>query len=215
MQRPTRRPVGPLDLRRTVRANLHTARLGPAGTTILVPERFVFHTRSRRSLDWHVVLVVDVSGSMEVATVYSALVAAVLSALPALSVRFITFSTVVIDLTDHVEDPLGLLLEVSVGGGTDIGLGLRHARDGITVPSRTIVAVVSDFEEGTSVGRLLSEVRALAESGAHLLGIAALDDTGAPTFNRGIAEQVAAAGMPVAALSPLALARWIGERINA
>ena len=46
--------------------------------------------------------------------------------------------------------------------------------------TRTIVALVTDFEEGVSVGGLLAEVRALAESGAHLLGLAALDDRGQP-----------------------------------
>jgi Mg-chelatase subunit ChlD len=212
--RPTRRPGGPLDLDRTVRANLHTARRGPDGAAMLVPERPRFRTRGRRAADWHVTIVVDVSGSMEASTIYSAVVAAILNGLPALSVRFVAFSTEVVDLSDRVDDPLGLLLEVGIGGGTDIGAGLRYARQRLAVPSRTIVALVTDFEEGVSVGKLLAEVRALAESGAHLLGLAALDDRGQPDFNRAIATQVAAAGMPVAALSPLELARWIGERVR-
>jgi Mg-chelatase subunit ChlD len=212
--RPTRRPAGPLDLDRTVRANLHTARRGPDGGAVLVPERPRFRTRARRAADWHVTIVVDVSGSMEASTIYSAVIAAILNGLPALSVRFVTFSTEVVDLSGRVDDPLGLLLEVAVGGGTDIGAGLGYARQRLTVPRRTIVALVTDFEEGVSVGKLLAEVRALAESGAQLLGLAALDDRGQPDFNRAIAAQVAAAGMPVAALSPLELARWIGERVR-
>ena len=212
--RATRRRGGPLHLDRTVRANLRTARRGTDGAWLLVPERPWFRTRTRRSADWHVSIVVDVSGSMEASTIYSAVVAAILNRLPALSVRFIAFSTAVLDLSDRVDDPLGLLLEISVGGGTDIGGGLRYARERLTVPSRTIVALVTDFEEGVSVGKLLAEVRALSESGAHLLGLAALDDRGQPDFNRGIAAQVPAAGMPVAALSPLELARWIGERVR-
>jgi Mg-chelatase subunit ChlD len=161
-----------------------------------------------------VFIAVDVSGSMERSTIYSALVAAVLHGVPALSVRLVTFSTEVIDLSDRVADPLALLLEISVGGGTDIGKGLAYVREQITVPSRSIVAVVTDFCEGGSVGRLLGEVRGLAGSGAHLLGLAALDDTGRPVYNKAIAEQVAAAGMPVAALSPAELAAWIGEKVR-
>ncbi|MEO5874247.1 MAG: VWA domain-containing protein, partial [Streptosporangiaceae bacterium] len=107
-----------------------------------------------------------------------------------------------------------LLLEISVGGGTDIGLGLRYVREHLTVPTRSIVALVSDFEEGCSVPRLLGEVRALAESGAHLLGLAALDGTGNPAYNQAIAAQVAGAGMPVAALSPGELAAWIGAKVR-
>ena len=213
--RPTRRPVGPLDLRRTVAANLRTARLTDDGGVTLLPDDLVFRTRVRRSADWHVHLVVDVSGSMESSTVHAAVVAAIFAGLPALSVRFTAFSTEVVDLSEHVADPLSLLLEVRVGGGTDIGGALRVARDQLVVPSRTMVVVVSDFEEGTSVGRLLEEVRALAAAGVALLGVAALDDAGAgPALNRAVAEQVVAAGMPVAALSPLELARWVGERIR-
>lgn len=212
--RPTRRPGGRLDLPRTLRANLaHTRRLDD-GRTVVVPERPVFSTRSRREADWRLILVVDVSGSMEASVVWSALTAAVLGGVPTLSTHFLAFSTEVIDLTDRVDDPLSLLLEVQVGGGTHIAAGLAHARSLVTVPSRTLVAVVSDFEEGYPLAGLLGEVRALADSGVHLMGCAALDDTGTPRYSVPIARQLVAAGMPVAALSPLALARWVGDRLR-
>lgn len=212
--RPTRRPGGTLDLARTLRANLAHARRRPDGSVAVVPERPVFSTRARRESDWRLILVVDVSGSMEASVIWSALTAAVLGGVPTLSTHFLAFSTQVVDLTDRVEDPLSLLLEVRVGGGTHIAAGLAHARTLMTVPSRTLVVVVSDFEEGTPVGGLLGEVRALAASGAHLLGCAALDDTGTPRYSVPVARQLVAAGMPVAALSPLALARWVGDRLR-
>nr|WSW42007.1 DUF5682 family protein [Streptomyces sp. NBC_01001] len=212
--RPTRRPGGRLDLARTLRANLaHTRRLDD-GRVVVVPERPVFSTRASREADWRLILVVDVSGSMEASVIWSALTAAVLGGVPTLSTHFLAFSTQVVDLTDRVEDPLSLLLEVRVGGGTHIAAGLAHARSLITVPSRTLVVVVSDFEEGAPIGGLLGEVRALAASGAHLLGCAALDDAGAPRYSVPVARQLVAAGMPVAALSPLALARWVGDRLR-
>ncbi|MFJ7159657.1 DUF5682 family protein [Streptomyces sp. NPDC101118] len=212
--RPTRRPGGRLDLARTLRANLAHARRAEDGRVSIVPERPVFSTRVRKEADWRLILVVDVSGSMEASVVWSALTAAVLAGVPALSTHFLAFSTDVVDLTDRVDDPLSLLLEVSVGGGTHIAAGLAHARSLITVPSRTLVVVVSDFEEGMPVGGLLGEVRALAASGAHLLGCAALDDAGTPRYSVPVARQLVAAGMPVAALSPLALARWVGDRLR-
>lgn len=212
--RPTRRPGGRLDLARTLRANLaHTRRLDD-GRVVVVPERPVFRTRASREADWRLILVVDVSGSMEASVVWSALTAAVLGGVPTLSTHFLAFSTQVADLTGRVADPLSLLLEVRVGGGTHIAAGLAHARTLITVPSRTLVVVVSDFEEGGPVGGLLAEVRALAASGAHLLGCAALDDSGTPRYSVPVARQLVAAGMPVAALSPLALARWVGDRLR-
>ncbi|MFC4584783.1 vWA domain-containing protein [Sphaerisporangium corydalis] len=212
--RPTRRRGGRLDLPRTLRANLaHTRRLAD-GRIAVVPEHPVFSTRSRRESDWRLILVVDVSGSMEASVIWSALTAAVLGGVPTLSTHFLAFSTKVIDLSDHVSDPLSLLLEVRVGGGTHIAAGLAHARSLVTVPSRTLVVVVSDFEEGYPLGGLFSEVRALSDSGVHLLGCAALDDTGAPRYSVPIAQRLVAAGMPVAALSPLALARWVGDRLR-
>ncbi|MER7691065.1 DUF5682 family protein [Streptomyces sp. NPDC097610] len=213
--RPTRRPGGPLDLARTVRANLATARRDPAtGAVTVLPERPVFRARARKAADWRLVLVVDVSGSMEASTIWAALTASVVAGVPALSTHFVAFSTEVVDLTDQVDDPLGLLLEVRVGGGTSIAQGLRHARSLVTVPSRTLVVLISDFEEGGPVGPLLSEVRALVDSGCHVLGCASLDDAGRPRYSAGVAGQLVAAGMPVAALSPLELARWVGERMG-
>ncbi|MEU0376214.1 DUF5682 family protein [Streptomyces cyaneofuscatus] len=212
LARPTRRPGGRLDLPRTLRANLATARRTADGTVQVVPEKPVFRSRSRRSADWRLILVTDVSGSMEASTIWSALTASVLAGVPTLSTHFLAFSTEVVDLTGHVHDPLSLLLEVSVGGGTHIAAGLRHARSLITVPSRTLVVVISDFEEGAPLGGLLSEVRALVATGCHVLGCASLDDAGRPRYSTGVAGQLVAAGMPVAALSPLELARWIGEK---
>ncbi|MFJ6835554.1 DUF5682 family protein [Streptomyces sp. NPDC091209] len=212
--RPTRRLGGRLDLPRTLRANLAHARRTADGRTMVVPERPVFSTRSRKEADWRLILVVDVSGSMEASVIWSALTAAVLGGVPTLSTHFLAFSTDVIDLTDRVQDPLSLLLEVRVGGGTHIAAGLAHARSLVTVPSRTLVVVVSDFEEGYPLGGLLGEVRALASSGVHLMGCAALDDTGTPRYSVPVAQQLVAAGMPVAALSPLALARWVGDRLR-
>ncbi|MFD0580428.1 vWA domain-containing protein [Dactylosporangium darangshiense] len=212
--RPTYRPGGPLDLPRTLRANLASTRRDADGRVQVIPERPVFRTRARRGVDWRLVLVVDVSGSMEASVIWSALTGAILAGVPALTTHFVAFSTEVVDLTDRVSDPLTLLLEVQVGGGTHIAKGLRHARSLVTVPSRTLVVLVSDFEEGYPLGGLLAETRALVESGVTVLGCASLDDAGRPRYSVSIASQLVAAGMPVAALSPLELARWVAEKVR-
>ena len=77
-----------------------------------------------------------------------------------------------------------------------------------------MVIVVSDFEEGLPLSELLDEVRGLAEGGCRLLGCASLDDQARPRYAVGAAQQLVAAGMPVAALSPLALARWVAEQVR-
>jgi hypothetical protein len=211
---PTHRPGGRLDFDRTVRANLATARRASDGTVTLLPERPVFKSRVRRQADWRLILVVDVSGSMESSVIWSALTAAVFAGVSAVTTHFLAFSTEVADFTERIADPLSLLLEVRVGGGTHIAAGLAAARDLVTVPSKTLIVTISDFEEGYPLGGLLGEVRRLAESGVTLLGCASLDDNGAPRYSVPIAQAVAGAGMPVAALSPLELAGWVGEKIR-
>jgi hypothetical protein len=131
-----------------------------------------------------------------------------------LDLKFHTFSTEVIDLSAHAADPLALLLEVRVGGGTDIGKALAFARGQVRVPQHTLLVLLSDFEEGGRPGRAQAEVQALVGSGVRCLGLAALDERGAPRFSVAMAEQMQAAGMPVAALSPLELARWVGEQLR-
>jgi len=56
--------------------------------------------------------------------------------------------------------------------------------------------------------------RLAAEAGVTLLGLAALDEQARPRYDTAMAAKVAAAGMPVAALSPLELARWVGEKLR-
>ncbi|MBX3184600.1 MAG: VWA domain-containing protein [Polyangiaceae bacterium] len=211
--RATRRPTGPLDLRRTVRANLDSAHVHE-GAVRLLPRHFVFRTRAKQSLDWHLVLVVDVSGSMEPSVIHAAMMAGILGALPAVTTHFITVNDRVVDLSDHVKDPLELLLSVRIGGGTLLAKGLRYARDLLRVPQRSIIVMVSDFEEGGPVSALVAEVRALVEGGSTLLGLAALGEKQAPRYGAAIASQLVAAGMPIAALSPLELAGWVRDVIR-
>ncbi len=212
--RPTRRRSRRLDFGRTLDQNLATCYRREDGTISLAPRRLIYRAPARRHMDWHLIFVVDVSGSMEASVIYSALVAAIFSALPAIDVRFFAFSTEVIDFSHAVDDPLSLLLEVQVGGGTHIGLGLRAAREATKNPTRTLVVVVSDFEEGVSVPGLLSEVRGLVDAGVKILGLAALDDQAQPRYHAGVAAAVVAAGMPVAAVSPERLAEWVGDQIR-
>lgn len=212
--RPTRRRTRRLDFARTLDANLDSAYRRDDGRFSIAPRRMIFRTPVRRQMDWHLIFVVDVSGSMEASVIYSALIAAIFSALPAIDVRFFAFSTEVIDLSNSVDDPLALLMEVQVGGGTHIGLGLRAAREAIKNPARTLIVLVTDFEEGVSIPEMLAEIRMLADSGAKLLGLAALDDNARPRYHTGNAAAVVSAGMAVAAVSPERLAQWVGDQIR-
>ncbi|MEM9187202.1 MAG: DUF5682 family protein, partial [Planctomycetota bacterium] len=212
--RPSRRRNRRIDFGRTIARNLDAARRRDDGSLAIAAREMVYRSPARRQMDWHLIFVTDVSGSMEASVVYSALVAAIFSALPAIDVRLFAFSTDLVDLSDTVDDPLSLLLEVQVGGGTRIGLGLRAAREAVRNPTRTLVVLVTDFEEGFSMPEVLTEVRALADAGVPLLGLASLGDDAAPRYHVGNAALVSGAGMPVAAVSPERLAQWVGDVIR-
>ncbi|NLG55777.1 MAG: VWA domain-containing protein, partial [Rhodococcus sp.] len=212
--RPTRRNTRLLDPRRTIAANLKHVYRDDDGQHRIVAAQPVFAQRAVRQPDWHIIIVVDVSGSMEASTVYAALVAAVLAGVPALSVTFLAFSTEIVDLSEQVEDPLALLTEISVGGGTSIWLGVAAAAARVKVPKRTLLVMITDFEENGPAAPLLAGISSLAESGVQMLGCAALDDTGVARYHVATAQAVAAAGMPVSAVSPTRLAEWVAETVN-
>ena len=110
---------------------------------------------------------------MEASTIWSALTASVLAGVPALSTHFVAFSTEVVDLTDQVDDPLGLLLEVQ--------RRRRHAhrRAGCGTPASWSPCRPARWSSWSATSRradplgpLLAEVRALVEAGCHVLGCA-------------------------------------------
>ncbi|MFG6475822.1 VWA domain-containing protein [Microbacterium sp. P06] len=207
-QRSLRPRAADLDWRRTVRENLGNY---DRETQRLMIDRVSFTGRARRTLSWDVVLLVDQSGSMASSLVYSAVCASVLSGLPGIRVRLLTFDTGVVDLTSFAHDPVQVLMAARLGGGTDIAGALAYAESVVTTPARTVVAVVSDFYEGGSVGALLATARRMAAGGTRLIGIAALDDTGVAAYDTALARRLVEVGMDVAAVTPDRFAEWLAE----
>ncbi|MES2889402.1 MAG: VWA domain-containing protein [Pseudomonadota bacterium] len=177
----------------------------------LVIEQPRFNARIKRHLPWDVVLCVDQSGSMLDSVIYSAVIAGIMSALPAVRVKLVVFDTSVVDLTHLAHDPVEVLLTVQLGGGTDIGRAVRYCETLVENPRRTVFALISDFEEGASPGPLLATVGRLAQARVTLLGLAALDESASPVYDRQMAQRLANQGMHVAALTPTHFAQWLAE----
>ena len=123
----------------------------------------------------------------------------------------VVFDTEVVDLSGYTGDPVEVLMRVQLGGGTNIAQAMKHAESLVSQPTRTVVALISDFEEGGSVTALIASVRRLAASGVTLLGLAALSDEGEPWYDATTAARLVAAGMPVAAMTPDRFAEWLAE----
>lgn len=196
------------DWRATIAANLRHYDTASARMVIARP---IFNARVRRSLPWDVILCVDQSASMMDSVIYAAVVAGILSGLPAVNVRLVVFDTSVVDLTHLASDPVEVLLTVQLGGGTNIGRAVQYCEQLVVNPQRTVMALISDFEEGAPPGPLLASLKRMAEARVTLLGLAALDERAQPVYDRGMAQRLADQGMHVAALTPQHFAEWLAE----
>jgi Mg-chelatase subunit ChlD len=192
----------------TMRANLQ--HVDPETGRILI-DRPLFLSRGRRSLDWEIIVLVDQSGSMAESVIYSAVVASVFAALPGLSVKLVLFDSSVVDVSNIVSDPVSVLMTAQLGGGTDIAKALNYAESLVDNGPRTVLVLISDFDEGGSVTQMTAAVRRMAESGVRLLGTAALDESAEAYYSADNARRLIAAGMEIAVLTPEHLADWVGE----
>lgn len=196
------------DARDTIRRNLK--HWDPQRQQLVVEEPRFFN-RVKRHLPWEVILCVDQSGSMTNSVIHSAVMAGILAGLPMVRVRLVVFDTSIVDLSEHVADPVEVLMSVQLGGGTNIGQAVCYCEKLIQQPRRTVLVLVTDFCEGADPRVLLSSVHRLREAGVKLLGLAALDQAANPWYDVKMAEQLASLGMEIAALTPTELAHWLAQ----
>ena len=127
-----RRPrLNEIDWPRTIQRNLKHYQ--PSLQTIIPAQLYGFG-RQRRQLN-EVVLLVDQSGSMATSLVYAGILGCIMASLPSLKTRMVVFDTSVVDLTDHLQDPVDLLFATQLGGGTDINRALAYVSPYISSPS--------------------------------------------------------------------------------
>ncbi len=210
-QRSQMKSMANFDWRATIRDNLKN--YDPVRQRIIA-DRLRFFGRTRRRLPWTVILCVDQSGSMAGSVIYAAVMAAILTSLPAVDVKLVVFDTSVVDLSSEAGDAVSVLMSVQLGGGTDIGKAVAYCETLVRQPSRTIFVLVSDFCEGGPLAPLLSTVKRMAGARVTMLGLASLEDGGQPEYDRATAALLAARGMQIAALTPDRFADWLGGVIN-
>ena len=197
--RTTRPRHADIDWDRTIRANLRN--YSPVLGTI-VPDRLVGYGRRGRSVERDVILAIDQSGSMAESLVYASLFGAVLASMRSLRTSLVVFDTAVVDLTEHLEDPIEVLFGTQLGGGTDINRALAYCEQLISKPENTILVLISDLYEGGVRASLLRRARALAESGVQLVVLLALSDSGTPSYDADNAAALAELGVPAFACTP-------------
>jgi len=196
----TRRPrAGDIDWNRTIAANLKHYQ--PEHGTI-VPERLVGYARRSHRVERRIILCIDQSGSMAESVVYSSVFGAVLASLRSVETRLVVFDTAVVDLTDELDDPVDVLFGVQLGGGTDINQALAYCEGLIEQPGETILVLISDLFEGGIAEEMVRRASSIVASGATMVALLALSDSGRPSFDAQHAAALAAVGVPAFACTP-------------
>ncbi len=213
-----------IDWHRTIQKNLKNYQ--PEYQSI-IPEVRIGYGRKRKAVR-DLILCLDQSGSMGTSVIYSGIFGAVLASLPALRTRMVVFDTAVVDLSDQINDPVELLFGVQLGGGTDIDQALAYCQSQITRPGDTTLVLVTDLEEGGNAQRMRKRMAELVASGVQLIVLLALNDDGAPYYDKNHAEYLASLGVPAfactpdhfpdlmaAALNKQDLSLWVAEHVKA
>lgn len=167
----------------------------------VIPEIRIGYGRKRRALK-DVILCIDQSGSMGTSVVYSGIFGAVMASIPAVNTRMVVFDTAVADLTEELQDPVELLFGVQLGGGTDINRALTYCQGVITRPQDTVLVLITDLYEGGDEREMRKKMYSLTSAGVQLIVLPALNDDGAPSFDKNNAHFLAEIGVPVFACTP-------------
>ena len=187
-----------IDWKTTITKNLKNYQ--PEYKTI-IPEVRIGYGRKRKAMK-DIILCLDQSGSMGTSVIYSGIFGSVLASIPAVSTQMVVFDTTVVDLTDDLQDPVDLLFGVQLGGGTDIARALTYCQGVITRPQDTVLVLVTDLYEGGDAREMRKKFVSLVNSGVQLIVLPALNDDGAPSYDKSHAEFLANIGVPTFACTP-------------
>ena len=187
-----------IDWKTTITKNLKNYQ--PEYKTI-IPEVRIGYGRKRKAMK-DIILCLDQSGSMGTSVIYSGIFGSVLASIPAVNTRMVVFDTAVVDLTDDLQDPEDLLFGVQLGGGTDIARALTYCQGVITRPQDTVLVLVTDLYEGGDPREMRKKFVSLVNSGVQLIVLPALNDDGAPSYDKNHAEFLANIGVPTFACTP-------------
>ncbi len=210
-QQPIRNPhFSAIDWHRTIRKNLKHYQ---ADYQTIIPVDLIGYRKQRRRFK-HIILLIDQSGSMASSVVYAGILACLMASVNSLRTHVIAFDTQVLDLSEHLSDPVDLLFATQLGGGTHIAKALRYAESLISAPSDTILLLLSDLHEGPLPHEMLHRSAQIKAMGVSFIALLALNDEGSPAYNRDIAMALAGMGIPAFASSPDAFPDLLAKMLD-
>lgn len=200
-----------LDVKKTIRNNLKNYNI--EDKTIFV-DKLYFNQNIKKYNPWHIIILIDESGSMLDSVIYSSIMASIFSNLPYLSIKLVIFDTSIVDLSDRVKDPIDVLFKVQLGGGTDIVMALEYAKKITTIPDKTIVLLISDLYDNKDYKYMYKSAKDIIEARSKLFVLPALDYNADASYDKEAAKQLSKIGAKVAAITPNELSKWISTVIS-
>lgn len=189
-----------LDWKTTIRRNLKHY---DKSSHMLIPERFYFFERARRSKEWTVILDIDQSGSMADSVIYASIIGSIFASLPSLDTHVVAFDTEVADLSEQcANDPVDMLFGIQLGGGTDINKSVQYCETFITDPKKTLFILISDLYEGGNQSALIRRMENMRQSGVSVMCLLALSDGGIPSYDAELAKRLVSLGIPCFGCTP-------------
>lgn len=196
-----------IDWKRTIQRNLKNY---DADRKQIVPERFYYSDRAKRSKEWTVIVDIDQSGSMAESVIWASVIGSIFASIPSLNTRVVVFDTEVVDLTEQcAHDPVDMLFGIQLGGGTDIHKSVAYCEQFIEEPKKTLFIIISDLYEGGNQAGLIRRMRELREAGVKTMCLLALSDEGKPFYDEQVAKQLSRDGTPCFACTPALLPQLV------
>lgn len=200
-----------LDIKKTIRYNLKNYDI--KNKTIFTDKLF-FNQNIKKYNPYNIIILIDESGSMLDSVIYSSIMASIFANLPYLSIKLIIFDISVVDLSEHIKEPIDILFKVQLGGGTNIAQALEYAKKITFAPDKTIVLLISDLFDSNDYKLMYKNANDIIESGSKLIILTALDYNANSIYDKEAARYFSKIGAKVGALTPSKLSKWISDIIS-
>lgn len=200
-----------LDIKKTIRYNLKNYDI--KNKTIFTDKLF-FNQNIKKYNPYNIIILIDESGSMLDSIIYSSIMASIFANLPYLSIKLIIFDISVVDLSEHIKEPIDILFKVQLGGGTNIAQALEYAKKITFAPDKTIVLLISDLFDSNDYKLMYKNANDIIESGSKLIVLTALDYNANSIYDKEAAKYFSKIGAKVGALTPSKLSKWISDIIS-
>ena len=200
-----------LDIKKTIRYNLKNYDI--KNKTIFTDKLF-FNQNIKKYNPYNIIILIDESGSMLDSVIYSSIMASIFANLPYLSIKLVIFDISVVDLSEHIKEPIDILFKVQLGGGTNIAQALEYAKKITFAPDKTIVLLISDLFDSNDYKLMYKNANDIIESGSKLIVLTALDYNANSIYDKEAARYFSKIGAKVGALTLSKLSKWISDIIS-